>query len=244
MIRVYADYEELSRAAAELICDTALGAVRDRDCFSMALAGGNTPRRTYEILSAPPLSNRVPWEKVHLFWGDERCVPPRDPRSNALMARRALIDHVPIPASRVHPIPCNRSPADAAKQYEALLRTFFAGHEAGFDLVLLGLGEDGHTASLLPDSPVLAEGKRRVAEVYAAEQGIYRVTLTPPLINQARVVVFLVSGESKAGVLREMLEGTAPLPARMVRPVNGELRWLVDREAAGLLSRKFKGGST
>jgi 6-phosphogluconolactonase len=240
MIKVYADYEELSRAAADLIAAEALRAVNDHGRFSIALAGGNTPRRTYEILSAPPLRTRIPWENAHIFWGDERCVPLNDPRSNALMARRALLDHVPVPASQVHPINCARTPAEAAKQYEVLLRTFFAGHEAGFDLVFLGMGEDGHTASLFPGSPVLEERNRCVADVYVPSQDLHRVTITPLLINRARIVVFLASGGAKAAILREILEGaqsTPPLPAQVLRPVNGKLFWLLDREAASMLGK-------
>lgn len=238
MIRVYADYEKLSLAAADLIATEAVAAVRDHGRFSIALAGGNTPRRTYEILSAPPLCDRVPWESAHVFWGDERCVPTRDPRSNSLMARRALLDHVPVPASQIHPITCASAPKEAARQYEMLLRSFFAGHENGFDLVFLGLGEDGHTASLFHGSQALEDQDRCVASVYVPSQELHRVTITPPLINLARIVVFLVSGAAKAAILRDILEGsdsTPSLPARLIRPVNGKLIWLADREAASLL---------
>jgi 6-phosphogluconolactonase len=243
MIKVFADYEELSRGAADLIAAEALAAVHDHGRFSIALAGGNTPRRTYEILSTPPLRDRVPWMDAHIFWGDERCVPPRDPRNNTLMARRALLDHVPVPASQVHPIVCVRTPAEAAKQYEVLIRTFFAGHETGFDLIFLGLGEDGHTASLFPGSPVLEERSRCVADVYVQSHDLYRVTLTPQLINRAKMVVFLVSGTAKASILREVLEGdesSSPLPARLIKPINGKLIWLADREAASLLGKTSK----
>jgi 6-phosphogluconolactonase len=235
-MRITANPEELAQAAAELIVDQALTAVRDRGRFSMAVAGGSTPQRAYEILARPPFRDRIPWKQVHLFWGDERCVPFSDPRSNAAMVCRALLNQVPIPTTQIHQVNCAKAPHEAAREYEVLLRTFFAGHEAGFDLVLLGLGADGHTASLFPGTPVLEEGKRWVAEVCVTEQNLYRVTLTPLLINQARMVVFLVSGAAKAAVLREIREGTADMPARLIRPTRGKLRWLVDREAAALLS--------
>jgi 6-phosphogluconolactonase len=241
MIRITANPEELAQAAAELIVEQAQAAVRDRGRFSMALAGGSTPQRAYEILARPPFRDRIPWRQIHLFWGDERCVPFRDPRSNAAMVCRALLDQVPIPASHIHQVNCAKSPHEAAREYEVLLRTFFAGHPAVFDLVLLGLGADGHTASLFPGTSALEERKRWVTEVCVTEQEIYRVTLTPLLINQARMVVFLVSGAAKAAVLRDIREGTADMPARLIRPARGELRWLVDREAAAMLSRTPEG---
>jgi 6-phosphogluconolactonase len=182
----------------------------------------------------------VPWENTHVFWGDERCVPSDDARSNERMAREALLDHVPIPASQIHPIQCVHAPNQVARQYEALLRTFFAEQPPRFDLVLLGLGENGHTASLFPGTPVLDERERWVADVYVAEQNLYRITLTAPLINQAALVVFLVAGNTKARVLSEVLEGLRDihrLPAQLIQPTKGDLRWLVDRPAADMLKR-------
>lgn len=237
MIRVCADPEALSRAAAEVFVAEAQKAVHAQGRFAVALAGGGTPRRTYEILGEEPFRRLVPWEKVHVFWGDERCVPADDPRNNALMARRALLDHVPIPPAQIHPMLCVSSPREAAAQYEALLRAFFAGPPR-FDLVLLGLGENGHTASLFPGTAVLQEQRRWVAEVHVTEEGPDRLTLTAATINHAAQVVFLVSGYKKAAVLRDVLEGTqepSVLPARLIAPKDGGLLWLVDGEAAGLL---------
>jgi 6-phosphogluconolactonase len=156
------------------------------------------------------------------------------------MAKAAWLDRVPIPADQIHPLNCVHDPAAAARQYEAQLREFFAGRPPRLDLVLLGLGDDGHTASLFPGTPVLEERERWAAAVFAAEQDLYRVTLTAPLINQARVVAFLVAGRSKAGVLREVLHGPldpARLPAQLIQPQNGELLWLADLEAAASLAR-------
>jgi 6-phosphogluconolactonase len=238
MIRVYADLEALSRAAATLVVGQANQAVAARGRFSVALAGGGTPRRTYELLAAPPLVDQGPWDRVHVFWGDERCVPPDDPRSNARMARQAWLDHVPIPAGQIHPMDCAGDPDAAARDYEAGLREFFAGAAPRLDLVLLGLGDNGHTASLFPGTPVLAEHERWAAAVYVAAGGLYRVTLTAPLINQAAQVVFLVAGRAKAEILRDVLQGPrdpARLPAQLIQPQNGELLWLADREAAALV---------
>ncbi len=238
MIKVYADLEALSQAAAELFVVEARRAVKARGRFTVLLAGGDTPRRTYELLATAPFRERVPWSAVHAFWADERCVPPDDKRSNALMARRALLDHVPVPPAQIHPIPGGSSPHEAAREYEEVLRAFFAADLPGFDLAFLGLGENGHTASLFPGTSALEERERWVAEVYVAGEGLHRVTLTAPAINQAALIAFLVAGGGKAEVLRKVLEGTSdPLqvPARLIRPVQGELLWLVDREAARLL---------
>lgn len=238
MIRVYPDPEALSRAAAAWFVERARGVATTRGRFSVALSGGGTPRCTYELLGLPPLQDQAPWDRVHVFWGDERCVPPDDPRSNARLAREAWLDRVPIPGNQIHPIECTSSPAEAAVSYEALLREFFGGGPPRLDLVFLGLGENGHTASLFPHTSVLEEQERWVAAVYVPEQQLYRVTLTAPMINRAAAVVFLVAGTSKAGVLREVLHGAqAPerLPAQLIRPQNGELLWLVDEAAASEL---------
>jgi 6-phosphogluconolactonase len=238
VIQVYPDLESLSRAAAALLMDQAHLAVAARGQFSIALSGGHTPRRTYELLAAPPLADQAPWDRVHVFWGDERCVPPDDPRSNARLAKEAWLDHVPIPDRQIHPLACAQAPAAAARQYEAQLRQFFAGRPPRLDLVLLGLGDNGHTASLFPGTMVLEETERWAAEVYLADQNLYRVTLTAPLINQAAVVAFLVAGKGKAGVLREVLHGPRDprrLPAQLIQPESGELLWLADQEAAARL---------
>jgi 6-phosphogluconolactonase len=240
MIEVYPDLESLSRAAAALLVRQVNRAVAARGRFSVALAGGATPRRTYELLAAPPHQDQVPWDRVHVFWGDERCVPLNDPRSNARLAKAAWLDRVPIPAAQIHPINCASDPAAAARQYEAQLREFFAGQPPILDLVLLGLGKDGHTASLFPGTPALAESERWVAAVPVADQDLPRITLTAPLINQAAMVAFLVAEEGKAGVLREVLHGPRDperLPAQLIQPHDGELLWLVDLAAAGSLAQ-------
>ncbi len=247
MIRVFEDPEALSRGAAELLVRLAREATAARGRFSVALSGGGTPWRTYALLAQPPFREAVPWGRTHIFWGDERCVAPEDPRSNAHMAREALLDHVPVPAGQVHPMDCGPAPAAEARRYEALLREFFTPDAPRFDLILLGLGENGHTASLFPGDPALAETERWVASVYVAEQDLHRLTLTVPLINQARTVAFLVSGAAKAAVVREVIAGPRDperLPAQLILPEPGELHWLLDKAAAGSLdleqdSRRF-----
>lgn len=240
MIDVYPDLESLSRAAAALLVKQANLAVAARGRFSVALAGGATPRRTYELLAAPPLKDQAPWDRVHVFWGDERCVPLTDPRSNARLAKEAWLDCVPIPGHQIYPLDCANDPAAAARQYEAKLREYFAGQPPILDLVLLGLGDDGHTASLFPGAEALKESERWAAAVLPAGADLYRVTLTAPLINQAAVVAFLVAGAAKAGVLREVLHGPrdpARLPAQLIQPHHGVLLWLTDLAAAGSLAQ-------
>jgi 6-phosphogluconolactonase len=206
----------------------------------VALAGGHTPERAYQLLAQPPLRSQVPWGQVHVFWGDERCVPPDDPQSNARMARQALLGHVSVPEAHVHPILCARDPHRAAEEYEGLLRTFFGEGRPNFDLVYLGLGENGHTASLFPGTPALDAQERWVAEVYVAEQDMWRVTLTAPVINQAAAVVFLVAGAAKSRVVQRVLEGPFQphrLPAELIRPIDGSLDWMIDKEAGRELAK-------
>ncbi len=237
-ILTYPDLESLSRGAAGLFARLAQQAVTVRGRFSVALSGGRTPRRAYEILARPPFREQVPWDRAHIFWGDERCVPPDDPRSNARLAREVLLDHVPLPRTRIHPFSCSPNPAAGAREYEALLRDFFPGTSPGLDLVLLGLGEDGHTASLFPYNRALEEREAWTAAVYLPSEDLHRVTLTPAFINQAAAVAFLVAGAAKARVLREVLQGPRDprrLPGQLINPEGGELFWLVDREAAGEL---------
>jgi 6-phosphogluconolactonase len=235
MIQVYADLESLSQAAAHLFVERSRQAVRSEGRFSVALSGGHTPERTYQLLAQQPLRSQVPWPDVHVFWGDERCVPPDDPLSNARMARRTLLDQLPIPAAQIHPIPCTQNPRQAAEAYEALLRGFFADDPPRFSLVYLGLGENGHTASLFPGTPAVQERERWVVAVNLTEQGMWRITLTAPLINQAAAIAFLVAGATKAEVLRRVLEGPfepESLPAQLIQPESGTPIWLVDRQAA------------
>lgn len=240
MIQVYPDLETLSRAAASLVAAQARSAVAARGRFGLALAGGGTPRRTYELLAGIALPEQVPWDRIHVFWGDERCVPLDDPRSNYGMAAAAWLDRAPIPRSQIYPLHCGADPEAAARQYEAQLQAYLAGGPPRLDLVLLGLGVDGHTASLFPGAPALEETARWTAAVYLADQNLWRVTLTAPFINQARLIVFLVAGPSKAAVLRQVLHGSRNprrLPAQLIEPADGELVWLTDLAAAALLPR-------
>lgn len=234
-VQVFADEEALSRAAAELFAQKAIAAVADHGRCTVLLAGGETPRRAYELLAEEPLASRIPWPQVHVFWGDERCLPAGDPRRNEVMAGQALLDRVPLDPAHLHPIRCHPAPEQAATAYEVELRQFFGRNPPRFDLVLLGLGSDGHTASLLPASSALAAQHEWTAVTRRPEESFSRVTLTAPLLNQAAMAVFLVSGSNKAKTLQAVLTGQQPpLPAQLIVPQQGQVLWLVDREAASL----------
>lgn len=239
MVTVYQDSAALSRGVAELFAQQARLAVEARGRFLALLSGGQTPRPSYQLLAREPLCGSIPWGGVHLFWGDERWVAPSDPRSNFGMARQAFIDQVPLGEGQLHAVPYESSPRESALSYERMLRDFFEPAPPRFDLVLLGLGENGHTASLFPGADALFEPRRWVREVYLAEEGMHRVTTTTSLINQAQLIAFVVAGQGKAAMLRRVLEGERTpkeLPAQLIHPSRGRLLWLADREAASLLS--------
>jgi 6-phosphogluconolactonase len=239
MIRVYPDLKALSQAAAEIFAELADQSIARHGRFWAALSGGRTPELTYTLLCATPFWERIRWQAVHIFWGDERCVPADDPRSNTLMVRKALLEHVPVPPAQIHPIACDLPPKEAAEKYETELHDFFCEQAPSFDLVLLGLGANAHTASLFPHSPVLDEKARWVSEVNIPELDTVRITLTAPIINQAEQVVFLVSGADKAPALRAVLEGRyqpQEYPAQLIRPVRSPPIWLVDQAAAQKLA--------
>lgn len=234
-IRILPDADHLAHAAAEYIAEAAAAT---SGTFTLALSGGSTPKRLYQLLATEAFARRINWPGVHVFWGDERCVPSDDPASNYWLARETLLDHVPIPAANVHRIAGELDPAQAAALYEQHLRAFF-GEQPRFDALLLGMGSDGHTASLFPHTPALEERERWVvANYYALVLPPWRVTLTLPVINAAARVMFLVSGADKAETLRRVLENEhspQDLPARLVQPVDSELLWLIDEAAASRL---------
>jgi 6-phosphogluconolactonase len=234
-LRVFSDVNELSLRAAEAVARTVNDAVRSTGRCSLVLSGGSTPRTLYGLL-ASRFRAQIPWAHVHVFWGDERYVPPRDVQSNYRMAKETLLDHVPCPVANVHPMPTHFSDPDvAARNYEATLRSYFSGAPPAFNVVLLGLGPEGHTASLFPGSPALAEPTRWVLAVTAPADPPVRLTLTFPLLNRAANAYFLVTGSNKARALHDILTGTADpnrCPAAGVRLAAGKLIWWVDRDAA------------
>jgi 6-phosphogluconolactonase len=232
---VVEDTAAMAEEAAARIAASACEAVDLRGRFSLVLSGGSTPGLLYRLLASDPYAARIPWSGVHLFWGDERNVPPDDAGSNYRLAQETLISQVPIPTENVHRLPGELEPQAAALAYESALTDFFCGPRPRFDFVLLGLGGDGHTASLFPGSPALEEMDRLTMPVEASYQDrpAHRVTLTLPAINSARDILFLVAGEGKAGIVAAVLLGkSAALPAQRVRPMTGQVTWLLEVGAA------------
>lgn len=247
-VRVFESSAELMEAAAQEVLKAALEAVSGHGRFTWALSGGSTPRGLYRLLASDPFRDRMPWEASHFFWGDERHVPPDHPESNYRMAREAMLDAAPVPADNIHRIHAEEPDAErAAAEYEEELCSFFhlaSGHWPRFDLILLGLGKDGHTASLFPGSAAVHERERLVIAVIAPgveAQKTFRITLTPPVLNHAERAVFLVSGADKAEALHAVVtEGDGPRePERYpAQVVEGNRLWMVDRPAARLLARR------
>lgn len=241
-IRTLTTPQELFAAAAELVIQATNDAVAERGRFTIALSGGSTPKSLFNLLATNAKST-LPWNSMFFFWGDERHVPPADSESNYRMANEAMLSRIPVPAGNVFRIPTeNPDAAAAADTYEETLRKFFAvdpKEVPRFDLILLGLGPDGHTASLFPGTSALHEKSRLVVANWVEKLKTSRITLTLPVLNAARCVAFLVSGTDKAPALHEVLEGTAPAdqyPAKLVRPTDGKLIWLIDRAAASELA--------
>ncbi|MBI3083030.1 MAG: 6-phosphogluconolactonase [Candidatus Omnitrophica bacterium] len=244
VIRVFPDLERLSREAAKQFMRLAQQQVQVSGRFSVALSGGSTPRRLYELLASEPYRNRIPWDQVHVFWADERCVPFDHPDSNFRQAFELLLSRVPLPPVNVYRIPADQGdPVSAAASYEQTLRAFFRLEPNSwpeFDLVLLGLGADGHMASLFPRSVALRETHRFVVATRGGAPDLPRVTLTIPVLNHATHLLWLVAGAEKSSVIRDVLTGPEhpdELPAEMIHPVRGNSMWLLDRAASSLLQR-------
>ncbi|MCI0369885.1 MAG: 6-phosphogluconolactonase [candidate division NC10 bacterium] len=241
-ITVVADPAALAREAAERFAEAAGEALARAGRLTVALAGGTTPKLLYALLATEPHHRHLPWRETHVFWGDERCVPPDHPESNYRMAHEALLRHLPIPSEQIHRMRGeDPDPERAAAEYAERLRTAFPGPRAlpRFDLVLLGMGADGHTASLFPHTQAVREQQRWVMCNRVPKLQADRLTLTAPVINWGSTILFLVAGDDKAAALQEVLEGPADperLPAQLIRPTAGRLVWLVDRAAASRLA--------
>ncbi len=233
--------QDLFQAAADELIRAANDAVQQRGRFTIALSGGSTPKNLYTLIAAN--ASVLPWDRMFFFWGDERYVPPNDPQSNFRMANEALLSKVPVPPANIFRIAAeNPDAAAAALAYEKTLREFFdvaRGEFPRFDFILLGIGPDGHTASLFPETAALQEKTRLVVANWVEKMKARRITFTLPVLNAARIAAFLVSGTDKAAILHEVLEGKGPdekYPCRLVRPKEGKLLWLVDRAAASELA--------
>ncbi len=238
-IHEFPDGSSLAVGAAEQIIALASTAIAEHGRFSIALSGGSTPQRLYELLATPAYAERIDWQRTHIFWGDERCVPPEHADSCYRMAREALLDHVPVPPDNIRRIQGELAPDEAAAKYERILHHFFDQQTPRIDLILLGMGDDGHTASLFPGTKALHEETRWVIENYVEVKHMWRVTLTKTAINAAANVMFLVSGSGKAERLYQVIQGPYvpyELPSQMIKPENGNLMWFVDHDAAHLLT--------
>jgi 6-phosphogluconolactonase len=229
------DIAELSRQSAERFSQLALETVEEAGRMTVALSGGSTPKHLYSLLASPDYSNQIPWNNVQLFWGDERCVPPDHPESNFRMAQEALLSRIQIPVENIHRMSGEIQPQAAAAEYEKELQKFSGFNSGGlprFDLILLGIGEDGHTASLFPGSDALNDAKHLVVAPFVAKLNSYRLTLSLPVLNNAANVWFLVTGASKADAVKQVLSASSDLPAARVHPVHGKLIWYITRDAA------------
>src|SRR6185369_13049778 len=234
-MQIYADAKELARGAAEEFVARGVEAVAQRGLFMVALSGGSTPKMLYELLANPgePFRERIPWGETHFFWSDERHVPPDHVDSNYHMANEAMLAHVPVPAGNIHRIHGeNPDATESGGEYERDLIEITGDALPRLDLILLGLGPDGHTASIFPGSEVLHETQHLVGAPWVEKMNTYRITMTLPLLNNAATVLFLVSGAEKAEIVRAVLEGPKQYPAQYVNPTNGELLWLLDKDAA------------
>ena len=239
-LHVLSTEEDVFQAAARFVADVAQQCSDIQGRFTIALSGGSTPRRLYRLLASSPITDAMAWDRWHIFWGDERCVPPDHHDSNYRMARETLLDHIPVPENQVHRMRGESLPHEAAEEYEGLVRDVFQTPAPSFDLILLGIGEDGHTASLFPGTTALQEQDRLIVDNWAPDLEAHRITFTLPLINAAKTIAFLDTDESKAEVLRSVLEpqpGEDQPPAASVRSSSGNVHWFLTDRAAKLLTK-------
>lgn len=236
-VQIELNPEAVAQAAAAFIAARIRKVLQQQDRFTLALSGGSTPKRLHEILAGAPYKDGIDWSRVHIFWGDERYVPLDDDRNNARMAYDTLLNQVMVPESQVHIMRTDYSdPQAAAAAYEELLHQYFDGKDHSFDLLILGMGDDGHTLSLFPGTEILHESQKWCAAFFLAQQDMFRVTITKTIANQSACVLFLTTGKAKAPALEQVLHGLANperYPAQLIRPEKGELHWIIDAAAAG-----------
>ncbi len=237
-LHIAKDPQQLSENLAAWISNYVQEVLQEQERFTFVLSGGNTPKQLYQLLAKEPYRQMIPWEKIHFFWGDERAVPFEDDRNNAKMAYETLLTPLRIPEENIHVMRTDILPEAAAAEYEALLKEYFSNSEVTFDLVLLGMGDDGHTLSLFPGLPIVQEQKAWAKSFFLTAQHMYRITLTAPVVNRSACVVFMATGAGKAITLKNVIEGTfnaEQFPSQLIRPQDGELHWFVDEAAAGAL---------
>lgn len=236
-IQAFPNLEAISHKAAEIFLNFSRSSLQSKKSFMVALSGGSTPRKFYYLLGCTPYCRQIEWQRIHFFWVDERCVPPDHEQSNFKTVYDTLLSRVPVPREKIHRIRGEENPEEAAREYEEVMKTFWGKNDIpAFDLIVLGMGEDGHTASLFPGAEALREEKRFAIPVYRKKPEISRVSLTLPVLNNASQILFLVSGQAKAKVLAEILgcgETKNHYPAGLVSPAHGKMTWLIDQYAAG-----------
>lgn len=239
-IMVTNDPSELARTAADIFTTTAKDCIEQTNLFTVAISGGSTPRGMHKLLAEEPYRSDIPWMKIHIFWVDERCVSVDDPASNFGLAKKDFLERIRIPVEQIHPMPGGFAPEEGARKYQEEMERVFQtlGKDSPiFDLIFLGMGKDGHTASLFPGARSANERNRWVIAVKGGNPNVYRLTLTFDVLNRAKRACFLVSGKGKASIVRTVLENEdARLPAQKIQPVQGKLTWLLDKDAASLLS--------
>lgn len=235
-LHIYKNAEETTTALAAWIIMLIQKTLEVKDRFTLALSGGETPKKLYQTFASDAYREKIKWDRLHIFWGDERFVPFTDDSNNAKMAFDNLLSKINIPAEQVHTIWTDVTPEASAKQYENILHKYFDDKQTTFDLVLLGMGDDGHTLSLFPDNEVLNDKNSWVSAVSSKEKG-ERITLMPAVVNQSAAIAFLITGDSKARILEKVLETQNNFPAQLIQPANGELYWFLDEEAAKYLKR-------
>ena len=237
-IKVFSTTAQLFNAAALFIIETADKAIEENGRFVISLSGGHTPAQLFTLLSTPPYCTQMQWKKTFVFWGDERCVPSNDEQNNAHMAKSLLLEKVDMPAANIFPVAVDLPPAKAALDYEKKIKDFFGEDLPRFDVTLLGLGEDGHTASIFPGNKMLGWESGLVKEVYQDEQKMFRISMTPYLLNLSHNILFLVTGNAKAEILEKVLAGAyqpGKYPAQLIKPSDGKLLWFIDKESASVL---------
>ncbi|GGB98910.1 6-phosphogluconolactonase [Dyadobacter sediminis] len=236
-IHISKDTEQLSNELAEWISHYIQQVLEKKERFTFVLSGGGTPKLLYSKLAEMPYKESIPWNRIHFFWGDERAVPFEDSRNNARMCFEELLEKVPVVAENIHVMRTDIDPDSSAEAYESILKTYFQDSETTFDLVLLGMGDDGHTLSLFPGTDVIHEQNAWATSFFLPAQDMYRITLTAPPVNQSACVVFLAAGSGKAETLKNVLQGERNMdlyPSQIINPENGQLHWFVDEAAASL----------
>lgn len=237
-LHISSNKDSLSQELATWIMEDIQKVLKEKELYTFVLSGGSTPKELYKLLAAPPYRENIDWGKIHFFFGDERYVPFEDERNNGNMANDTLLKHIPVPQEQIHYMNTAVSPEQSAKDYEKMLHGYFNGHSYTFDLVLLGMGDDGHTLSLFPGTEVINEQRNWVKSYFVEKLDMDRITLTPPVVNRASSIIFLASGEKKSAILKKVIEGKFMpdvYPSQIIKPLDGNLTWFVDESAASEL---------